>query len=104
MDLVGVHAESAGHVIQHRLGVRHVVVARGPVAGVLQVAAVPLRAGGGAGGVAGVGGDHGEVAGGAQGSRAARAVPAAVPAGELQTKVREDFTITEKAPTRAFSW
>ena len=23
---------------------------------------------------------------------------------ELQTKVREDFTITEKAPTRAFSW
>ena len=31
-----------------------------PVAGVLQVGAVPLRAGGGAGGVAGVGGDHGE--------------------------------------------
>ena len=23
---------------------------------------------------------------------------------ELQTKVRKDFTITEKAPTRAFSW
>ena len=23
---------------------------------------------------------------------------------ELQTKVREDFTITEKAPTRTFSW
>ena len=23
---------------------------------------------------------------------------------ELQTKVHEDFTITEKAPTRAFSW
>ena len=23
---------------------------------------------------------------------------------ELQTNVREDFTITEKAPTRAFSW
>ena len=23
---------------------------------------------------------------------------------ELQTKVREDFTMTEKAPTRAFSW
>ena len=23
---------------------------------------------------------------------------------ELQTKVQEDFTITEKAPTRAFSW
>ena len=23
---------------------------------------------------------------------------------ELQTKVPEDFTITEKAPTRAFSW
>ena len=23
---------------------------------------------------------------------------------ELQTKVREDFTIMEKAPTRAFSW
>ena len=23
---------------------------------------------------------------------------------ELQTKVREDFTITKKAPTRAFSW
>ena len=23
---------------------------------------------------------------------------------ELQTKVREDFTITEKAPSRAFSW
>ena len=23
---------------------------------------------------------------------------------ELQTKVREDFTITEKAPTRAFFW
>ena len=23
---------------------------------------------------------------------------------ELETKVREDFTITEKAPTRAFSW
>ena len=23
---------------------------------------------------------------------------------ELQTKVREDFTITEKAPTRAFPW
>ena len=22
----------------------------------------------------------------------------------FQTKVREDFTITEKAPTRAFSW
>ena len=23
---------------------------------------------------------------------------------ELQTKVREDFTITEEAPTKAFSW
>ena len=23
---------------------------------------------------------------------------------ELQTKVREDFTITEKVPTRTFSW
>ena len=23
---------------------------------------------------------------------------------ELQTKVREDFTIAEKAPTKAFSW
>ena len=23
---------------------------------------------------------------------------------ELQTKVREDFTITEKAPTKAFFW
>ena len=23
---------------------------------------------------------------------------------ELQTKVREDFTIKEKAPTRTFSW
>ena len=23
---------------------------------------------------------------------------------ELQTKIREDFTITEKAPTRSFSW
>ena len=23
---------------------------------------------------------------------------------ELQTKVRKDFTITEKSPTRAFSW
>ena len=23
---------------------------------------------------------------------------------ELETKIREDFTITEKAPTRAFSW
>ena len=23
---------------------------------------------------------------------------------ELQTKVREDFTIMEKAPTKAFSW
>ena len=26
------------------------------------------------------------------------------PVVELETKVREDFTITEKAPTRVFSW
>ena len=34
-----------------------------------------------------------------------RRVLASQPPVELQTKVREDFTITEKAPTtRAFSW
>ena len=32
------------------------------------------------------------------------AVPVLVLGVELQTKVSEDFTITEKAPTRAFSW
>ena len=26
------------------------------------------------------------------------------PVVELETKVRKDFTITEKAPTRALSW
>ena len=28
----------------------------------------------------------------------------AISAPELKTKVHEDFTITEKAPPRAFSW
>ena len=32
------------------------------------------------------------------------AVPVLVLGVELQTKVREDFRIMEKAPTRAFSW
>ena len=30
--------------------------------------------------------------------------PLRPPAAELQTKVRKEFTISEKAPTRAFSW
>ena len=60
-----------------------------------------LRAAGGAlqllGGRGGQGGAHlhdGEVRAGGGGRGQV----------ELQTKVREDFTITEKAPTRAFSW
>ena len=40
-----------------------------------------------------------QIRGGDRGRRVCRALLL-----ELQTKVHEDFTITEEAPTRAFSW
>ena len=53
VEPVRVHAEGVQHVVEHRLGVGHVVVARGPVAAVLQVAAVAGGVDRGARGVAG---------------------------------------------------
>ena len=93
VDVVGVHTVGGEDLVQHGLGEGEVVMAGGPVAGVLQVGAVAT------GGVAGPAmGEVLRVAGQTQRSLSPGDIPAGLPAIALTTDISHSLEISRYHP------